>query len=65
MDFRSLLSVRSNLLRSDLPLRDVMQSKAEVNQERKHEEMISYMHWPTFSNGTNDLTSARTRTLSF
>jgi len=34
MDFRSLLSVVSNLLHSDLPLCDVMPSKAKVNQKR-------------------------------
>ena len=34
MDFRSLLSVVSNLLHSDLPLCDVMPSKAKVNQKK-------------------------------
>ena len=49
-----------------LPLRDVMQCKANVNQERKHGEIIKYMRYPTLiPNETNELTSARTRTLSF
>ena len=48
MEFRLLLSVRSNLLHSDLPLRDVMRSKAKVNQEKKHENIFN-MQYPTFS----------------
>mgnify|MGYP006890305337 FL=1 len=62
MDFRLLLSVRSNLLLSDFPLHDVMRSKSKVDQEKKHEEIIKYMHWLTFSNGTSGFISARTRT---
>ena len=53
------------LLHSDLPLRDVLRFNAKVKQDRNHEEIIKYMHYSTFSNGTNDLTSAQTRTLSF
>ena len=56
MDFRLLLSVRSNTLLSDLPFRDVMRSNAKVNQERKLEQIIKYMHFPTFSNGAITLT---------
>jgi len=44
MDFRLLLSVRSNILHSDLPLCDIMQSKAKGYQERKHKELDSPDH---------------------
>jgi len=44
MDFRFFFSMRSNLLHSDLHLRDGMRSKAKVNPERKHEETIKYVH---------------------
>ena len=52
-----LLSVRSNTLLSDLPLLGAMRSHAKMNQKRKHEEHIKYMHYPTFSNRTYGLTS--------
>ena len=65
MDLLLLLSVSSNLLDSNLPLRDILWSKAKVNQERKHKEMIKSMHYLTFSNWTNDLKSTWTHTLLF
>jgi len=35
-----------------------------VNQERTHEEIIKNMHYPTFSDRSNDLTSTQTRIVS-
>ena len=48
-----------------LPLLGAMRSNAKMNQKRKHEEHIKYMHYPTFSNRTYGLTSVWTDTLSF
>ena len=56
--FVYMFSVRPIILQSDFPLRDVMRSKEKVNQERKYEEVNNYMHYLTFSNMTNGLTSA-------
>jgi len=39
MDVRVCLSVRSNILHSEFPLRDVMRSKPKLNQGRKHEAL--------------------------
>ena len=48
-------TIYKNILKQ---LHDVMRSKSKVDQEKKHEEIIKYMHWLTFSNGTSGLISA-------
>ena len=46
-------------------MRDVMRSKEEVNQEREHERNYQIYAISDVSNGTGDLKSAWTHTLSF
>ena len=65
MDFCLLLSLRSNILLSDLPWCNVMPYKAKMNQERKHKYTCIYT-FKRFPTGlTSDLTLARTHTFSF